>query len=216
MRYVKTFENFNHNTTNEGLLWGEGSIWEKAKKWWNTWKNEKMTEGAETFQKVLQENPEAKAYWDKNVQPEFDKLSEEEKIELSAKVDSCQSESIPSEIVADVEKLAKVEEALRNLQGAEEGSRIYESYQLILEEAEEVKQSLTSKILMWLGVGSQYVGAISGIIGAILYFINSQLIMAAGTAFGVILVPGLMAGMIFGGLALALAGTYLRWKFGEE
>ena len=53
MRYVKTFENFNHNTTNEGLLWGEGSIWEKAKKWWNTWKNEKMTEGAETFQKVF-------------------------------------------------------------------------------------------------------------------------------------------------------------------
>ena len=27
MKYVKTFESFNYESTNEGWLWGEGNIW---------------------------------------------------------------------------------------------------------------------------------------------------------------------------------------------
>ena len=42
MRYIKTFESFDHNITNEGWLWGEGSIWSKIGNWISNWKNEKI------------------------------------------------------------------------------------------------------------------------------------------------------------------------------
>ena len=33
MKYIKTYENFNYDSTNEGWLWGEGNIWSKIGEW---------------------------------------------------------------------------------------------------------------------------------------------------------------------------------------
>jgi hypothetical protein len=33
MKYIKTYENFNYEKTNEGWLWGEGNIWSKIGEW---------------------------------------------------------------------------------------------------------------------------------------------------------------------------------------
>jgi hypothetical protein len=55
MKYVKTFESFNYETTNEGLLWGEGNIWKKAKDAFVNWKNKKYQEVADKLSKMIEE-----------------------------------------------------------------------------------------------------------------------------------------------------------------
>lgn len=40
MKYIKTYENFNYDSTNEGWLWGEGNIWSKIGNKISEWVNE--------------------------------------------------------------------------------------------------------------------------------------------------------------------------------
>jgi len=40
MKYIKTYENFNYDSTNEGWLWGEGNIWGKIADKITEWVNE--------------------------------------------------------------------------------------------------------------------------------------------------------------------------------
>ena len=53
MKYVKTFESFNYETTNEGLLWGEGNIWKKAKDAFVNWKNKKLQSIGDKLAKAI-------------------------------------------------------------------------------------------------------------------------------------------------------------------
>lgn len=55
MKYVKTFENFNYDQTNEGWLWGEGNIWKKAKDAFVNWKNKKLKDVADKLAKAIDE-----------------------------------------------------------------------------------------------------------------------------------------------------------------
>jgi hypothetical protein len=40
MKYIKTYENFNYDSTNEGWLWGEGNIWSKIGDKISEWLNQ--------------------------------------------------------------------------------------------------------------------------------------------------------------------------------
>lgn len=207
MKYVKKFENFNYNSTNEGFLWGEGSIWSKLGSMWNDWKSRQMQKGADKFEEFIKNNKEAQAYWDKNVQPEFVKLSPSDVEGLKTKTQSF--EEPPKDLVAEAEELVADQTLKESLRGHKVGTKIYEAYSLILEELEEKQDSLAKRIMNWCGIGAQYTGFISAILGMILFFVNTGLIIAAGT--GAVIVAGpLMIGMIFGGVALGIAGLIAR------
>jgi len=205
MKYVKTFENFNYEPTNEGLLWGEGSIWSKLGSMWKNWKSKKMQQGAKMFEEIIKKNPKLKEYWDKNVQPMFDKLNPKDVDDLSAKTQSFKGDEPPADLSQTAEELVKVQAQAESLRGHKVGTKIYEAYSLILEEIEDKKVSTAKRIMNWFGIGAQYTGVISSLLGAILYAVNTGLVVATGTGLSIIAGP-LMLGMLFGGLALGIAG----------
>ena len=200
MRYVKTFENF--NTTNENWLWGEGSVWSKMSNWFKSWKDRKLSEGAELFNKWAKENPEKVEEIKSKVKPEFDKLSDEEKEELKNKLEQFKGETPPADVIAAAEEVVEVQEKLKS---SKFGSKVYESYSLILEEAE---LSLARKICYYLGLGVHYIGVISAIIGALLFFIQTGSFVAGA---GVILSGVLIAGLMFGGVATLFIGLFAQY-----
>lgn len=216
MKYVKTFENFNYEPTNEGFLWGEGSIWSKLGSMWKNWKSKKMQEGAQKFEGLIKNNPKVKEYWDKNVQPQFDKLTPEQVEELKNETESFKGDEPTADLIQSAEELVAVQAQKESLKGHKVGTKIYEAYSLILEEMEEKKSSLVKRIMNWCGIGAQYAGAISSILGVILFMVNTGLIVASGTGLSIIAGP-LMIGMIFGGVALAIAGLIVvKGKTKEE
>jgi hypothetical protein len=200
MKYVKTFENF--NTTNENWLWGEGSVWSKMSNWFKSWKDRKLSEGAELFNKWAKENPEKVEEIKSKVKPEFDKLSDEEKEELKNKLEQFKGETPPADVIAAAEEVVEVQEKLKS---SKFGSKVYESYSLILEEAE---LSLARKICYYLGLGVHYIGVISAIIGALLFFIQTGSFVAGA---GVILSGVLIAGLMFGGVATLFIGLFAQY-----
>jgi hypothetical protein len=200
MKYVKTFESF--NVTNENWLWGEGSIWSKLSNWFKSWKDKKLAEGAELYNKWAKENPEKVEEIKAKVKTEFDKLSDEQKEELKNKLEKFKGETPPADVIAAAEEVIQVQEKLKS---SKYGSKIYESYSLILEEAE---LSLAKKILYYLGLGVMYVGIISAIIGALLFFIQTGAFLAGS---GLILSGVLMIGLIFGGVAALFIGLITQY-----
>jgi hypothetical protein len=98
MKYVKTFEKFNYETTNEGWLWGEGSIWSKIGNWIKDWKDRKLAEGARFATEWAKNNPEKMEELKAKVKPELDKISEEDKKEFLDKLQNFQG-SIPAEVL---------------------------------------------------------------------------------------------------------------------
>ena len=209
MRYIKTFESFDHNITNEGWLWGEGSIWSKMGNWISNWKNKKMAEGAEAFKVWAEKNPEKIEEMKAEAKPEFDKLSDEEKQELVTKLENYKGEEPPADVIEAAEEVAKVEERLSNYK---KGTRIYESHCMILEAAE---LSLGRRILKWLGLGMTYGGLISLIIGAISYA-TTAILAASGLLVGVLAaipaLPYIIAGMAIGGMVIGVVGLYVQYK----
>ena len=83
MKYIKTYENFKYQPTNEGWLWGEGSIWSKIGNWIRNWKDQQISEGANLFNEWAKENPKKIKELEEKIQPELDKLSYEMLIPLS-------------------------------------------------------------------------------------------------------------------------------------
>ena len=209
MRYIKTFESFDHNITNEGWLWGEGSIWSKMGNWISNWKNKKMAEGAEAFKVWAEKNPEKIEEMKAEAKPEFDKLSDEEKQELVTKLENYKGEEPPADVIEAAEEVAKVEERLSNYK---KGTRIYESHCMILEAAE---LSLGRKILKWLGLGMTYGGLISLIIGAISYA-TTAILAASGLLVGVLAaipaLPYIITGMAIGGMVIGISGLWVQYK----
>jgi hypothetical protein len=85
MKYVKTFESFNYESTNEGWLWGEGNIWKKAKDAFVNWKNEKLKSVADKLAKAIDEkkdDPEMQEALE-NVKREAEKLPAEDKQKIA-------------------------------------------------------------------------------------------------------------------------------------
>lgn len=106
MRYVKTFENFNYEPLNEGIIDWAKDIWNKAKAWWQNWKDERKKKAAQAIATALEENKdnpevqkklaEIKAAQE-NLSPEEKKqletLKDEKKIdELAKKLEGAGSE----------------------------------------------------------------------------------------------------------------------------
>lgn len=210
MRYIKTFESFDHNITNEGWLWGEGSIWSKMGNWISNWKNKKMAEGAEAFKVWAEKNPEKVEEMKSKLKPEFDKLSDEDKEELVSKLESYKGEEPPADVVEAAEEVAKVEEKLKS---CKEGSRIYESNSLILEKAE---LTLGKKILSWLGLSMRYIGIISMALSFLAY-LSSAIFAAAGMyTAAVALGPWVILGAFIGGAIVGITGVYLEYKADPE
>jgi hypothetical protein len=202
MKYVKTFENF--NTTNENWLWGEGSVWSKMSNWFKSWKDRKLAEGAELFNKWSKENPEKVEEIKSKVKPEFDKLSDEEKEELKNKLEQFKGETPPADVIAAAEEVVQVQEKLKS---SKFGSKVYESYSLILEEAE---LSLARKILYYLALGVHYIGIISAIIGGLLFLVQTGAFVAGIGALSFVSGP-LLVGLIFGGVAVMLLGGITQY-----
>lgn len=206
MRYIKTYESFNYNTTNEGWLWGEGSIWSKIGNWISSWKNEKMAEGAELFQKWAEKNPEKLEEMKTKLKPEFDKLSNEEQQELVTKLENYKGEEAPADVVEAAEELVKVEEKLTN---CEKGTKVYESTSLILEEAE---LTLGRKILNWLGLSMKYIGIISMALSFLSYFASAMFAAAGMYSAAVALGPWVILGAFVAGAIVGITGVYLQYK----
>ena len=91
MKYVKTFESFNHESTNEGWLWGEGNIWKKSKDASVNWKNEKLKSVADKLAKAIDE---------KKDDPEMQEVLEKIKIE---------AEKLPAEDKQKIDEFSKGE-----------------------------------------------------------------------------------------------------------
>lgn len=202
MKYVKTFENFNYDTTNEGWLWGEGSIWSKIGNWISKWKDKKIAEGADAFKKWSEKNPEKIEELKSKLKPEFEKLTDEQKEELVSKLESFKGEEPPADVVEAAEEVVKVEEKLNNLK---KGTKIYESNSLILEKAE---LSLGKKILYWLGLSVMYLGIIMMALAFILYF-SAAIIAATGAA--IVISPWLILGAFVGGIIVGLSGFFVQY-----
>jgi hypothetical protein len=85
MKYVKTFESFNYESTNEGWLWGEGNIWKKAKDAFVNWKNEKLKAVADKLAKAIDEkkdDPQMQEALEK-IKIEAEKLPAEDKQKIA-------------------------------------------------------------------------------------------------------------------------------------
>jgi hypothetical protein len=210
MKYIKTFESFDHNITNEGWLWGEGSIWSKIGNWISNWKNKKMAEGAEAFNAWAEKNPEKIEEMKVKLKPEFDKLSDKDKEELVSKLENYKGEEPPADVVEAAEEVAKVEEKLKR---CKEGTRIYESNSLILEEAE---LSLGRKILKWLGLGMQYLGMFTIAMSFITYFATAMFAAAGISAVAIAVGPWLILGAFIAGAVVAFTGVYAQYKANTE
>jgi hypothetical protein len=206
MKYIKTFESFDHNITNEGWLWGEGSIWSKIGNWISNWKNKKMAEGAEAFNAWAEKNPEKIEEMKAKLKPEFDKLSDKDKEELVSKLENYKGEEPPADVVEAAAEVAKVEEKLKR---CKEGTKIYESNSLILE---KVELSLGRKILKWLGLGMQYLGMFMIAMAFITYFATAMFAAAGIVAVAAAVGPWLILGAFVGGLVIALTGVYAQYK----
>ena len=176
-----------------------------------------MQEGAQKFEAIVQKNPKVKEYWDKNVQPMFDKLTPADVEALSAKTQSFKGDEPPADLSQSAEELLEVQAKTESLKGHRVGTKIYEAYSLILEEMEDKKASTAKRIMNWFGISAQYTGCISAILGVILYVVNAGLVVAAGGTGLAIVAGPLMIGMIFGGLALGIVGLIaVKGKSKEE
>lgn len=209
MKYVKTFENFNYDSTNEGWLWGEGNIWSKIGNWISDWKDRKVAEGAEKFKNWAEKNPEKIAEIQDKVKPEFDKLSDEQQQELINKLESYKGETPPADVVEAAEEVVKVEEKLKKYK---KGTKLYESNSLILENTE---LSLGRKILYWLGIGMIYLGVIVAAISAIIA-VGGTLLMAAGAIAVSSTILGLsgaqIAGILVAGVVTIFSGVIIQYN----
>lgn len=189
MKYVKTFENFNYDQTNEGWLWGEGNIWSKAVSWFSGWKNKKMAEGAAKVKEAFEKNPDKLKEAQLKIKPELEKLSEEDQKELASKLENFNGQEPPADVLSAAEEVSKVEEKLKKLK---HGSKIYESHTLMLEKAE---LTLGQKILSWLGLGMKFIGIISVAVSVLLYIYG---VLTAVVFVG----PFVLLGAIIGGMLL--------------
>lgn len=209
MKYVKTFENFNYDTTNENWLWGEGNIWSKIGNWISDWKDRKLAEGAEKFKNWAEKNPEKISEIEAKVKPEFDKLSDEQQQELINKLESYKGETPPADVVEAAEEVVKVEEKLKKYK---KGTKLYESNSIILENTE---LSLGRKILYWLGIGMIYLGLIVAALSAIIA-VGGALLMAGGAiavSSTILGLSGLQAmGIILAGVVTAISGQVIQYK----
>ena len=85
MKYVKTFESFNYETTNEGLLWGEGNIWKKAKDAFVNWKNKKLQSIGDKLAKAIDDKKDDPQMQEalENIKKESEKLPEKDKQKIA-------------------------------------------------------------------------------------------------------------------------------------
>ena len=98
MKYVKNFENFNYDTTNENWLFGEGNIWSKMGNWIRDWKDRKLAEGARLTIEWAKNNPEKMEELKSEVKPMVDKISEEDKKKVLDTLQNFQG-TLPAEVL---------------------------------------------------------------------------------------------------------------------
>jgi hypothetical protein len=98
MKYVKNFENFNYDTTNENWLFGEGNIWSKMGNWIRNWKDRKLAEGARLAIEWAKNNPEKIEELKSEVKPMVDKISEEDKKKVLDTLQNFQG-TLPAEVL---------------------------------------------------------------------------------------------------------------------
>lgn len=199
MKYVKSFERFNHNSINEGWLFGEGSILSKIGNWFSTWKDKKMAEGAAKVKEAFEKNPDKLEEAKSKIKVELEKLSDGDMEELTSGLENFNGKAPSANVLAAAEEVSKVEEKLKNLKY---GTRIHESYSLILEKAEE---SFAKEVASWLGFSMKFIGIISAAIGILLYIY--------GVLTAVVFVsPLVLLGAVIAGMLLIVGGSIVDYK----
>jgi hypothetical protein len=185
MRYVKTFENFNYDSTNEGWLWGEGNIFSKISSWYSKWKNKKAVEAAEATKKAVEanlNNPKIQAVIEKLKSFKPEELDKELSPALEAYNPDTASPAAPKGTEEEIQQL--VQDSV-NISKTKYGTKLYESrVQAINENAE----SLGQKILSWFKLNGKYLALIVSAILAITAIATLATVVAGAFATGLVAV----------------------------
>lgn len=193
MKYVKTFENFNYDPTNEGLMDFFRSVRDK----WNNWKNQQAKKAADMLTQKLEKNP---GIVQKAVDV-FKKLPEKSQLYLKDWV----AKWTPDGKVEDKEGAAEVEATIgtaNEMRMTKYGSALYESYQMSLNESSE---SLAKRVLKWLGLNFEYLTLIT------------ILIVSISSILAVVAASAVIGFVVFGSLIVAgLAFLVVRSIHGSE
>jgi len=149
MKYVKTFESFNYDPTNEGLMDFFRSVRDK----WNNWKNQQAKKAADKLTEKLEANPGI-------VQKAIDavnKLPEKAVLYLKDWVAKWTPDGKPEDKAAEQE-IKDVIGTANEMRMTKYGTALYESYQMSLNESAE---SLAKRVLKWLGLNFEYLALIT-------------------------------------------------------
>lgn len=183
MKYVKTFENFNYEPTNEGLMmdWLKGI---RAK--WNNWKNKAVKDFADKVTKAMENaSGKLKEAIDKAMVV-YNKLKPELKTKLKEFLSKWTPDNKTEDaaVAAEVNKLVEVGEAIRN---TKYGTALYESYEMKINESTE---SLAKKVLNWLGLNAEYLILMTVVVAVLAVIVASAATVIVGA---MVFVGGIMA-----------------------
>ncbi len=175
MKYVKTFESFNYNTTNEGWLWGEGNIFSKISKWYSGWKNKKAVEMAEATKKVVEDAANSGKF--AKVQEQINALPEGDLEEMKQNLENFNPDKAAAQAPEGTEEELKelIQDSV-NISRTKYGTPLYESR---LTAINENAQTLGQKILKALGLAAKYLGIIISVI-IVLVALGALIKIAAG------------------------------------
>jgi hypothetical protein len=189
MKYVKTFESFNYNTTNEGWLWGEGNIFSKISKWYSGWKNKKAVEMAEATKKVVEDAANSGKF--AKAQELINALPEGDLEELKQKMETFNPDTAAAQAPEGTEEELKelIQDSV-SISRTKYGTPLYESRLIAINEN---AQTLGQKILKALGLAGKFLAIIVALVivlvalGALIKIAAGAIAVAAaaGTGFSI-------------------------------
>lgn len=189
MKYVKTFESFNYNTTNEGWLWGEGNIFSKISKWYSGWKNKKAVEMAEATKKVVEDAANSGKFAE--AQKLINALPEGDLEELKQKMETFNPDTAAAQAPEGTEEELKelIQDSV-SISRTKYGTPLYESRLIAINEN---AQTLGQKILKALGLAGKFLAIIVALVivlvalGALIKIAAGAIAVAAaaGTGFSI-------------------------------
>lgn len=110
MKYIKAFESFDYSQTNEGWLFGEGSIFSKIINWYQGWKDQNLTKGAEKVKEYFRNNPHELEDLKLEITPELRGLSEGDRLKIISKLEGYGGQESPSsDVVAAATALSRTQ-----------------------------------------------------------------------------------------------------------
>lgn len=179
MKYVKTFENFNYDPTNEGL----SEWWSNIKNKWATWKNKEAKAFAENVTKAL-DNASGK------LKEAIDRAKEAYN-NLKPNLKAGLKDWLAKWTLDNKTETPELSAAVSDMQTAKKKKGFFadnQSYQTSINESTE---SLAKKVLNWLGLNNEYLILMTVVVAVLAVIVASA---AASFILGaMVFVGGIMA-----------------------